>query len=208
MLRADSFEHILMQGKIEGRRRRGRQRMRWLDGITTQWIWVWVNSGSWWWRGRPGVLRFMGSQRVGHNWATELNWRQHKFILWSAGRNFEMGLQDCVPSEGLGENLLVVFSSFWRPPASLGLWPHHSDLCFHHHITLSDSDPTAYPCDYTGGLLLIQDNLSILRVLNLTSPKQSLCHSQVLEMRTWTSLWGGEGAIIQPTISSSHFLVA
>ena len=40
----------------------------------TQWTWVWVDSGSWWWTGRPGVLRFMGSQRVGHNWATELNW--------------------------------------------------------------------------------------------------------------------------------------
>ena len=40
----------------------------------TQWTWVWVNSGSWWWTGRPGVLRFMGSQRVGHDWATELNW--------------------------------------------------------------------------------------------------------------------------------------
>ena len=40
----------------------------------TQWIWVSVNSGSWWWTGRPGVLQSMGSQRVGHNWATELNW--------------------------------------------------------------------------------------------------------------------------------------
>ena len=40
----------------------------------TQWTRVWVNSGSWWWTGRPGVLRFMGSQRVGHDWATELNW--------------------------------------------------------------------------------------------------------------------------------------
>ena len=39
-----------------------------------RWTWVWVNSGSWWWTGRPGVLQFMGSQRVGHNWATELNW--------------------------------------------------------------------------------------------------------------------------------------
>ena len=36
--------------------------------------WVWVNSGSWWWTGRPGVLQFTGSQRVGHDWATELNW--------------------------------------------------------------------------------------------------------------------------------------
>ena len=40
----------------------------------TRWTWVWVDSGSWWWTGRPGMLRFMGSQRVGHNWATELNW--------------------------------------------------------------------------------------------------------------------------------------
>jgi len=40
----------------------------------TQWTWVWVNSGSWWWTGRPGVLQFMGLQRVGHDWAIELNW--------------------------------------------------------------------------------------------------------------------------------------
>ena len=40
----------------------------------TGWTWVWVNSGSWWWTGRPGMLWFMGSQRVGHDWATELNW--------------------------------------------------------------------------------------------------------------------------------------
>ena len=40
----------------------------------TQWMRVWVNSGSWRWTGRPGVLRFMGSQRVGHDWVTELNW--------------------------------------------------------------------------------------------------------------------------------------
>ena len=40
----------------------------------TRWAWVWVNSGSWWWTGKPGVLQSMGSQRVRHNWATELNW--------------------------------------------------------------------------------------------------------------------------------------
>ena len=39
-----------------------------------RWTWVWVNSGSWWWTGRPGVLQFMESQRVWHDWATELNW--------------------------------------------------------------------------------------------------------------------------------------
>ena len=40
----------------------------------TQWTWVWVNSRSWWWTGRPGVLWFMGSQRARHDWAIELNW--------------------------------------------------------------------------------------------------------------------------------------
>ena len=43
-------------------------------GSPTRWMWVWVNSGSWWWTGRPGVLQFTGSQRVRHDWATELNW--------------------------------------------------------------------------------------------------------------------------------------
>ena len=41
----------------------------------TQWTWIWVDSGSWWWTGRPGVLWFMGLQGVGHNWATELKWK-------------------------------------------------------------------------------------------------------------------------------------
>ena len=47
----------------------------WMASLT-RWTWVWVNPGSWWWTGRPGVLRFMGSQRVGQNWATELNWTE------------------------------------------------------------------------------------------------------------------------------------
>ena len=47
----------------------------------TRWMWVWVNSGRWWWTGRPGVLWFMGSQRVGHDWATELDWTELKEII-------------------------------------------------------------------------------------------------------------------------------
>ena len=73
MQRADPFEKTLMLRKIEGRRRRGRQRMRWLDVITNSMDMVSVNSRNWWWTGRPGVLWFMRSQRVRHNWATELN---------------------------------------------------------------------------------------------------------------------------------------
>ena len=73
MGRVDSFEKTLMLGKIEGRRRRGRQRMRWLDGITDSMdkslgkLWELVMDR------RPGVLQSMGSQRVGHYTVTELN---------------------------------------------------------------------------------------------------------------------------------------
>ena len=47
----------------------------WMASLT-QWTWVWASSGSWWWTGRPGMLRFMGSLRVGHDWAIELNWTE------------------------------------------------------------------------------------------------------------------------------------
>ena len=61
-------------GKIESRRRRRQQRMRWLDGIADWMEWVWANSGRWWRTGKPGMLQSMGSQRVRHDWVTELNW--------------------------------------------------------------------------------------------------------------------------------------
>ena len=52
----------------------------WMASLTW-WTWVWVNSGSWCWMGRPGVLRFMGSQRVGHDWATDLIWSILKIYI-------------------------------------------------------------------------------------------------------------------------------
>jgi len=74
MWRTDSLKKTLMLGNIEGWSS-GRQMMRWLGGIT----WVWVSSGSWWWTGKPGMLQSMGSQRVGHDWGTELNWTELKW---------------------------------------------------------------------------------------------------------------------------------
>ena len=61
------------EGLGEGREEDDRGWDGWMAS-PTRWTWVWVNSGSWCWTGRPGMLRFMGSQKVGHDWATELNW--------------------------------------------------------------------------------------------------------------------------------------
>ena len=73
MERTDSFEKILMLGMIKGGREGdGRGWDGWIASLT-RWTWVWVNSGSWWWTGRPGMLQSMGLQRFGHDWATELN---------------------------------------------------------------------------------------------------------------------------------------
>ena len=66
MQRTDFFEKTLMLGKIEGRRRRGWQRMYGWMASLTQWTWVWVNSRIWWCTGRPGVLQSMGSHPWGH----------------------------------------------------------------------------------------------------------------------------------------------
>ena len=72
------WERLRAGGEGEDRRWDG-----WMAS-PTQWTWVWVNSGSWWWTGRPGVLRFMGLQRVGHDWVTELNWCILEYILLRA----------------------------------------------------------------------------------------------------------------------------
>ena len=73
MRRTDSFKKTLMLGKTEGERRRGDGRWDGWIASLTQWTWVWVNFGSWWWTGKAGVLQSMESQRVGHDWVTELS---------------------------------------------------------------------------------------------------------------------------------------
>ena len=96
MRRVDSLEKTLMLGGIGGRREgddRGWD--GWMASLT-QWTWVWVNSGNWWWTGRPGMWKFMGSQRVRHDWVTEVNWtdrqptsdlKTHIDWKWEDGKN-------------------------------------------------------------------------------------------------------------------------
>ena len=75
MWRVDSLEKTLMlEGLGAGEEGDDRGWDGWMASLT-QWMWVWVNSGSWWWTGWPGMLWFMGSQRVWHDWVTELNRR-------------------------------------------------------------------------------------------------------------------------------------
>jgi len=74
--------------KIVGGRRRGLQRMRWLDGIIDSMEWVWETSGSWWWTGKPGVLQSMWSQIVGHNWTSELDWTELNPIIPPSATDF------------------------------------------------------------------------------------------------------------------------
>ena len=84
MWRVDSLEKTTHWKRLwcwEGLGAGGKGDNRGWDGwmaSPTQRTWVWVNSGSWWWTGRPGVLQFMGSKTVGHNWVTELNWTELK----------------------------------------------------------------------------------------------------------------------------------
>ena len=64
------WEKLKAGGEEDDRRWNG-----WMES-STRWPWVWASSGSWWWTEKPGVLQSMGSQRVRHNWATELNWTE------------------------------------------------------------------------------------------------------------------------------------
>ena len=78
----------------------------------TQWTWVWVNSGSWWWTGRPGVLQSMESQRFHYDWATELNWNTNNAREKIAGR---------IPEEKPGEDSqgsYVMISDRWHESLS------------------------------------------------------------------------------------------
>ena len=82
MRRTDYWERPWCWKKLKaGRKGNERGWNGWMASLT-QWTWVWVNSGSWWWTGKSGLLQSMGLQRVGHDWATELNWTELKEGWW------------------------------------------------------------------------------------------------------------------------------
>ena len=108
MQRVDSLEKTLMLGGIgSGGEVDDRGWDDWMAS-PTQRTWVWVNSGRWWWTGRPGVSQFMGSQRVRHDWVTELNWTNH----------YDLN----------AHTALTLFSpdQFILSVVSTSLWPHES----------------------------------------------------------------------------------
>ena len=107
MWRTDSLEKTLMLGKIEGRMKRGWQRIR--SPWPTWWTWAWTSSGSWWQTGKPGMLQSTGSQRVRHNWATELNWIEMRTA--APERALRITLRDSF-NEVLGEGQYMRF--WWR----------------------------------------------------------------------------------------------
>ena len=99
------WEKLKVEGEGDDRGWNG-----WMASLT-QWTWVWVNSGSWWWTGRPGVLHSMGLQRVGHDWTTELNWTEERTIEIM---QFEQEKKICISntkSEAQGSVKLYIGSS-------------------------------------------------------------------------------------------------
>ena len=91
MWRVDSLEKTLMlEGSGAGGERDDRGWDVWMESLTQ---WTWVNSGSWWWTGRPGVLQFMASRRVGHDWATERNWTD---TVWNVSKENISPLKEAI----------------------------------------------------------------------------------------------------------------
>ena len=114
--RADSLEKTLMLGKTEGGRKRGWQRMRWLDSITslTQWTWVWVSSGSWWWTGKHGVL----SHGVAKSWTQRSDWTTTTRLAVLGGKKSYL-LCCAVLSHSIVFNFVTPWTVVYQAPLSM-----------------------------------------------------------------------------------------
>ena len=130
MWRADSLEKILMLGKIEGKRRRGLQRMRWLDGITDLMNCSLSMLRGLLMTGKPGVLKSTGSQRVGHNWVTELKWKPPSLKTQTSPD------LHCLPISNF-------HFPWWQfQAANVAYWRWHSEVL---HMSISGEKSTTVP---------------------------------------------------------------
>ena len=136
----------------------------------TRWEWVWVNSWSLWWTGRPGVLQFMGSQRVGYNWATELNWTElncltQDSLITPARSRWQKVM-------GFRDGSFRVFGTTYQPTAPV------SEGSFH-LTSVTIGFPITPPMDHTpqpSGLpSSVQKNLHISSLVSLKVLVAQLC---------------------------------
>ena len=98
-----------------------RQEEKGMTEERTQWTWVWASSGSWWWIGRHGVPKSMGSQRVGHDWETELNWPEADDIIRPPKTEGNLPLADLwVVVYLLNHVLLTPWTVALQAPLSMG----------------------------------------------------------------------------------------
>ena len=118
MWRVDSLEKTLMLGGGEWN---DREWDGWMASLT-RWMWVWVNSGSWWWTGRPGVLRFMGSQRVGHDWATELNWTGLKWSSHFPDEKTKVQKKEATYFKGVQRQVASLEPQPWFPDSKISVF--------------------------------------------------------------------------------------
>ena len=161
MRRVDSLEKTLMLGGFVGRKRRDHRGWDGWMASLTRWTWVWVNSGSWWWTGRSGMLWFMGSQRAGHDWATELNWTEliHD-MLFKGNFNYIvickvmlLLLSHPVMSDPLWPHGLQ-HTSPSCPSPSPGVCPSSCSLRWWCHPAISSSD-TLFFCSQSSSYILL-----------------------------------------------------
>ena len=132
----------------------------------TRWTWLWVNSWSWWWAGRPGVLQSMGSQRVGHDWATELNWFLGVDLMDDMVALF-------LTFEGTSILFCIVATSVYVPTTA-----QEGSLFF-------TSSPVFVICR------LFDDRESKVYVLAMLSINQNLCclYNRISAVRSYVHVW-------------------
>ena len=170
MRRADSSEKTLMLGKLKAG---GEGDNRGWDGQMASpnwWTWVWASSGSWWWTGRPGVLQSMGSQRIGHDWMTELNWRFWTRLLKVKVKVAQLCLTLCDPMNHSTPGLSV----HHQLPESTQTHVHRvSDAIQPSHLLSSPSSPALNLSQHQGLSQGVSSSHQVAKGLELQLQHQS-----------------------------------